>query len=59
MEIDTNRAVAARNMGDCRGLTWGQMLDRFIDCYGGYYTEVELRRIHEKWVRISAEIGWH
>jgi hypothetical protein len=53
-----DQLVSARNMGDCRNLSWNKMLQRFIDCYGGHYTEAELKRIHDKWKRLSAEAGW-
>lgn len=51
-------ALSARNMGDCRNVSWGEMLRRFKDCYAGHYPEAELERIHSKWKRLSAEAGW-
>lgn len=56
--LGTDGSTASRNMGDCRNVTWDQMLDRFISCYSGYYTEADLVRIHRRWKQLSAEAGW-
>lgn len=45
-----------RNIGDCRNVSWGEMRDRFRAVYGRDYNEHELKRIHDKWRQLSAEI---
>lgn len=39
------------------GLTYGQIWQNFRQHHSGL-SESELRRIHNKWVQISAEVGW-
>lgn len=58
---ELRRTVAASgNMGNCTGLTWHQITDRFLNTYLGVqgYSEHELRRIDDKWRRLSSEVGW-
>jgi hypothetical protein len=45
-----------RNIGDCREITWGQMWQRFHSVYSRDYSEQELKRIHDKWSRLTAEV---
>lgn len=46
------------NIGDCRNVTWGEMWLRFRATYEGRdrYSEMELKRIHDKWKRLTREI---
>lgn len=45
------------NIGDCRYVTWEEMWERFRVTYRNHYPEHELRRIHDKWRRLTAEVA--
>jgi len=45
------------NIGDCRTISWGEMWQRFRAVYGPHYQEAELKRIHDRWRQLSAEVG--
>lgn len=51
--------MASGNIGNCVGLTWDQVTQRFLTTYGGQgYSEPELRRIDAKWRQLSSQVGW-
>jgi hypothetical protein len=44
-------------LGDCRDISWQDMWQRFRAVYTGRgYSEAELKRIHDKWRQLSAEV---
>lgn len=45
-----------RNLNDCTNITYGQMWERYKAVYAGYYTEWELRRIHDRWKKTANEV---
>jgi len=40
------------------GLTYGEIWQNFLATHGRDFSTQELRRIHHKWINVSAEIGW-
>jgi len=47
----------AQRMPTSIGLTYGQIWQLFLQCYGTDLREQDLKNIHDKWVRIAAESG--
>lgn len=45
-----------RNLGDCRNISYNEMWDRYGAIYKNEYAEWELKRIHDRWRRIVADL---